>query len=1120
MAITDKLTAIADAIRSKTNTSRLIRMDEMPALITSIAGEGVAEYVNFYDYDGTLLHQYTVAEFFDVTEMPALPDNLAGGRCTGWNYDLETIKAIGTHVNVAAIYCGVDATDAVENEAVTVDGTKLYFTFDKETTITFYYRQSSVNAVTIEWGDGNHYTNSSYSGSSNISVTHTYPKGDYVMTFTIAEGKTLSLGQGSTSYSVLGSCSISSTTCPQLISLKKAEIDTRNTILLSSAFRYCIGLEEVIFGDGTNRTIPSYAFDYCMGLERVHISNAITQISDYAFRQCYRLRDVVIPNSVTTLGSYAFIECRRLRSVHIAGSVTAVNTSAFQNCTALSDVILDSGIKTIGANAFNGCLLLRSVNLPNTITSIGTQAFVNCQALRHITLPTGIRTVGSGAFQGAIALRTVVIPEGITTIDTNAFNGCTALAFAALPRTLLTIGQAAFNACTHLQNAVFAEGLTTVNTNAFSNTSALEYISIPTTVTTLGLCAFQNCKALKNILLPTHLATQTGFMVSCSMVSEKTVKVYKNILEGCTTIQNNAFQACSGLEETEVPDGITSIGNSAFSDNRGLKKVTFPLGVTTIGSNAFSNCGNIEKITLPRTVTSVGASAFLSCVSLKDADLPAVVSTLGASAFQNCYGLEKITIRRNGGDIPNLALNHCHRLLTVNFPSVVKKATLTGECFSYSGLRETPVFPENTTVSGSGLFSNCYALEKADLFRVGNPVGTGIPNAFYCCFALSELKLPENLVSVASNIAQQAYALAGEIEIPTYVWSIGSRAFYQCYNIEGIKFLGGYVNTINSEAFAYCYKLREVHLPHTITTMQKCFNYCYGLRKIYMYALTPPTGTTTIGDLANDYMIYVPRGSLDAYKARFTSHSSRMEEFDYMMPVNKLVNRTICISDTSMLLRNVVTHTELPEGATFTVECTYGGQNLQNIHNATFDAEANTLYFEFDRATDFDFSVEEDMNISIRVNEIDLGCEFTVALAYRTDDFRSEYEVINVSGYGFTLDSEGFYVSGNKGVQNSYSLCRIRFTTSTGKLYLECNGAGEANYDFGLVSKLDVMLGANNNADADAYLTKSFKGQSSYNQTLEIDINDTEEHFICCKYRKDGSVDSGLDRFRFKVRFE
>lgn len=143
MALTDKLTAIADAIREKTNTSEKITLAKMPEMIASITGGGVEEFVNFYDYDGKLLRQYPIADFAGLPALPPLPDNLPGCHCVGWNYDLETIRSMEGQVDVAAIYMQDDEEEIIheKGEPEYVDGTKLYLHIDREMTIPLIYRQ-------------------------------------------------------------------------------------------------------------------------------------------------------------------------------------------------------------------------------------------------------------------------------------------------------------------------------------------------------------------------------------------------------------------------------------------------------------------------------------------------------------------------------------------------------------------------------------------------------------------------------------------------------------------------------------------------------------------------------------------------------------------------------------------------------------------------------------------------------------------------------------------------------------------------------------------------------------------------------------------------------------------
>lgn len=144
--------------------------------------------------------------------------------------------------------------------------------------------------------------------------------------------------------------------------------------------------------------------------------------------------------------------------------------------------------------------------------------------------------------------------------------------------------------------------------------------------------------------------------------------------------------------------------------------------------------------------------------------------------------------------------------------------------------------------------------------------------------------------------------------------------------------------------------------------------------------------------------------------------------------------------------------------------------------------------------------------------------------SYEVPRPESEYSVSGAgASYSFSLGSNGYYVSGNKGRSNSCALCKITFRTSTGYIYLDCINNAEAGYDYGIVSKLDKTLSTGSSADSSNVVQKAFKSNSdnkSSVQTLTIPVNDTEEHVIYVKFIKDGSGNNGNDTFQFTVRFE
>ena len=231
--------------------------------------------VNFYDYDGTVLHSYTVAEAAALTELPALPEH-DGLICQGWNWTLADIKAMGRAVNVGAMY-------------ITDDGkTRIYITLHEGRTSPMLGCCPN-GTVTVDWGDGTE--PDVLTGTSTTSVkwtpTHNYAApGDYVITLTV-DG---TMGfYGSTSSNQY-----------------------------SGILRYASGQ------DTRNR-------GYQNAVQKVEIGSSVTTIGKGAFYICYSMESITIPNSVTTISEYAFCNCYGMASVTIPNSVTTITTRSLSN---------------------------------------------------------------------------------------------------------------------------------------------------------------------------------------------------------------------------------------------------------------------------------------------------------------------------------------------------------------------------------------------------------------------------------------------------------------------------------------------------------------------------------------------------------------------------------------------------------------------------------------------------------------------------------------------------------------------------------------------------------------------------------------------------------------------
>ena len=422
---TTDLTKVAAAIREKGGTSdSLVYPDGFVTAIQAIktgTTPGAPGDITFYDYDGTIVTSWTLAELATKTALPDYPSH-EGLTCQGWNWSLADLKTTNRKMNVGAMY-------------ITDDGkTRIYIRLEEGRTSPMLGVCPN-GTVTVDWGDGT--TPDTLTGTSTTTVkwtpNHAYAApGEYVIKLTV-DGE---MGfYGSSSYNQYSA-----------ILRYSSGSDARNRAYQNS-------VQKIEIGSGVT-SIGNCALYNCCSLASVTIPNSVINIGGgYAFGYCYSLASVTIPNSVINIGgSYAFGYCYSLASVTIPNSVISIGYSTFSRCYSLAPVTIPNGVKSIDSDAFGYCYSLASVTIPNGVTSIVSEAFISCISLASVTIPNGVKSIDSDAFSSCygVAFYDFSNHTSVPTLaNTNAFTGISADCQIRVPASLVDEWKAATNWSTY-----------------------------------------------------------------------------------------------------------------------------------------------------------------------------------------------------------------------------------------------------------------------------------------------------------------------------------------------------------------------------------------------------------------------------------------------------------------------------------------------------------------------------------------------------------------------------------------------------------------------------------------------------------------------------------------------
>ena len=445
------------------------------------------------------------------------------------------------------------------------------------------------------------------------------------------------------------------------------------------------------------------------------------------------------------------------------------------------------------------------ITFDGAVTSIGKNAFMYCSNLESVILPNTVTYISGNAFYDT-SLESVLIPENVISIGEQAFASCDKLQSISLPDGLKSIGKYAFGSCRNLSDIVLPGEMTVIEEGMFYGCSSVTNINLPKNITTIGAYSFHGT-SVTNITIPNKVVSiGNSAFNGCNLVN-------LTIPASVTSIGYNAFEGSSGelIVNCNIPSG-QSVSNRPFY-NTNFTKITIGDAVTSIGRLAFYGCTSLTSLTIGKNVTKIGEKAFLG-TNITSLDIPDSVTSMGESAFSGCTLLKELTIGGGLTKIPTYAFQRC------GFIDVI--------------------IPDNVNTIGQ--------------------------YAFYNCAELTSVAIPDSVTTIEKGAFNNCSSLLS-VDIPSSVTIIEASTFDSCSALSSVT-IPNSVNTISVYAFRACVSLPRVTIPENVQYLgAMAFIECSALTRVDVMAVSPPiVDGNPFQDSSSDLLIYVPSGSLNAYK--------------------------------------------------------------------------------------------------------------------------------------------------------------------------------------------------------------------------------------------------------------
>ena len=376
---------------------------------------------------------------------------------------------------------------------------------------------------------------------------------------------------------------------------------------------------------------------------------------------------------------------------------------------------------------------------------------------------------------------------------------------------------------------------------------------------------------------------------------------------GLTEISRDAFHDCTALRQLTLPRHVRFFRKNAFR-NTGLQMLTVPSTVAGIGDHCMDDCQALQTVVFEAVMPSnnMGVSPLQNCPALTDIFVPKYIdlTTDDRVDWRALRPLMKNNVVFADAEVKSICLKHWDkngdRELQIDEAQAVTALNAVFSCNPVIQQFDELRFFTGLQEIGISDFERCHALRSIQLPATITRIRAW---AFYYCQSLEHIDLPEQLQTIENNAFMKS--ALHSIYIPAATTSIATTA------VSAIQELTSVVVSPDNPVYDSrdnCNAIIETRtnmmvsgsakatIPRTVTSLSdECFNLfnpeeltiptsitrigpwslVTHIRRLYVESPVPPAFdseggqlhiTGSAGDNYPDPEIYVPVGSLDAYR--------------------------------------------------------------------------------------------------------------------------------------------------------------------------------------------------------------------------------------------------------------